>query len=304
MAITRRFDVALSFPGEHRDFLEQVAGELSRVYSKERVLYDRYHEAEFARPDLDVYLPALYREQAELIVVFLCPEYQAKRWCQLEWRHVRQLITTVAADRIMFVSFGDPGNLAPIGILPGDGYADIGDRSATQIADLILQRARAHVAPRAPQGEPNAAVPTVEVPLHDDEVELLLELGNPKSGGFVNMDLPPGRIARERLKTAESLVSREFLTRDVLHFWPTDAGHVEIDDLWRDKILFRIADRSAIRHHVNSKDLEIDLDLDDNMLLRHLIALSQFGFVELEHHFNFVRIAITEKGRRHLGRLR
>ena len=77
---TRRFRIALSFPGEHRPFVEQVADHLAAAVGRERVLYDKYHEAEFARIDLDVYLPRLYREQSELIVLFLCSEYATKRW--------------------------------------------------------------------------------------------------------------------------------------------------------------------------------------------------------------------------------
>jgi hypothetical protein len=38
----RRFDIALSFPGEHRAFVEQVAGQLAAAFGKERVLYDKY----------------------------------------------------------------------------------------------------------------------------------------------------------------------------------------------------------------------------------------------------------------------
>jgi len=87
-ASSRRFDIALSFPGEHRDYVEDVAGHLVPLFNKDRILYDKYYEAEFARPDLDVYLPGLYRTQSELIVLFLCPEYAAKCWCRLEWRHI------------------------------------------------------------------------------------------------------------------------------------------------------------------------------------------------------------------------
>lgn len=137
---TRRFRIALSFPGEHRDFVEEVAGHLAAAVGRERVLYDKYCEAEFARLDLDVYLPRLYREQSELIVLFLCPEYATKRWCRLEWRSIRQLIATLDADRIMLVSFGPPGDLTELGLLPGDGYVDIGHRPASEIAGLILQR--------------------------------------------------------------------------------------------------------------------------------------------------------------------
>lgn len=76
---SRRFDVALSFPGEHREYVKEVATQLSAAFTEERVLYDHYHDTEFARLDLDIYLPKLYREASELIVILLCPEYAAKR---------------------------------------------------------------------------------------------------------------------------------------------------------------------------------------------------------------------------------
>ena len=139
---SRRFDVALSFPGEHRDFVKQVADHLAAAFGEDRVLYDKYHDAEFARLDLDIYLPALYRTQSELIVIFLCPEYAAKRWCRLEWRHIRQLIATADEERIMFLSFGNPGDLSDLGILPGDGYIDILQLTPEAVAEKILKRRR------------------------------------------------------------------------------------------------------------------------------------------------------------------
>jgi tetratricopeptide (TPR) repeat protein len=146
---SKRFSIALSFPGEHRDFVEKVAVYLADAVSMNRVLYDKYWEAEFARLDLDVYLPNLYRNDSELVVIFLCPEYKKKRWCNLEWRHVKQLIATPDQFRIMLVSFGDPGDLADVGILSGDGYIDIGSRQPDEIASLILQRYGCPVSPTA-----------------------------------------------------------------------------------------------------------------------------------------------------------
>jgi hypothetical protein len=108
----KRFTIALSFPGEYRPFAEKVADNLADAVTKARVLYDKYCEAEFARLDLDTYLPNLYRSESELVVIFLCPEYKEKRWCNLEWRFIKQLIATIDQDRIMLVSFertGRPG---------------------------------------------------------------------------------------------------------------------------------------------------------------------------------------------------
>ena len=158
---TPRFRVALSFPGEHRALIAQVAEALATVVGRDRVLYDKFLEAELARVDLDVYLPRLYREESELIVLFLCAEYKAKRWCRLEWRHIRQLISTVDAGRILLLSFGWPGDLSELGILPGDGMADLTGRSAAEIAGLILTRLNGSTAASPPGSPPPKPAPAL-----------------------------------------------------------------------------------------------------------------------------------------------
>lgn len=57
---TRRFLVGFSFDGETRDFVGQVAKLLAAKIGKPRILYDKFCEAEFARPDLGFYLPKLH----------------------------------------------------------------------------------------------------------------------------------------------------------------------------------------------------------------------------------------------------
>jgi hypothetical protein len=81
----RRFRVAISFPGEQRRFVSQVAERLAAELGREKILYDEWHEAEFARPRLATYLPQLYRNETDLIAVFLCADYQSHEWCGLEW---------------------------------------------------------------------------------------------------------------------------------------------------------------------------------------------------------------------------
>ena len=134
---TQRFRIALSFPGEHRDFVEQVAARLADRVGSDRVLYDKYYEAEFARPDLDTYLQRLYHDESELIAVFLCADYERKDWCGLEWRAIRDLIKRRQASTVMPLRFDDT---AIPGLFSTDGYVWIGGRSPQEIVDLILQR--------------------------------------------------------------------------------------------------------------------------------------------------------------------
>jgi hypothetical protein len=56
---SKRFRVAFSFAGETRAFVGTVAGLLAGEFGKKAILYDKFHEAEFARRDLGIYLPEL-----------------------------------------------------------------------------------------------------------------------------------------------------------------------------------------------------------------------------------------------------
>lgn len=133
----KRFRVALSFPGEKRGFVREVAAALAGVLGQDKVLYDDYLTAELARPNLDVYLGRLYHDESELIVPFFCADFEQKEWCGLELRQIRDLLKQRKDDHIMPFRFDD----APItGQLSIDGYIKVGDRSAQQVADLILQR--------------------------------------------------------------------------------------------------------------------------------------------------------------------
>jgi hypothetical protein len=132
-----RFKIALSYPGERRDFVKQVADRLADQVGRDRVLYDRYYEAEFARPGLATYLQHLYHDESELIAVFLCTDYERKEWCGLEWRAVLDLIKQRQAATVMPLRFDDTE--IP-GLFSIDGYVWIGGRTPQEIADLILQR--------------------------------------------------------------------------------------------------------------------------------------------------------------------
>ena len=96
----KRFRVAFSFAGEKRGFVEKVAALLAIEFSKAKVLYDKFHKAEFARDDLVAHLTKLYRDDSDLIVAVLCPDYDNKEWCGLEWKTIRGLIKKRRGDEI------------------------------------------------------------------------------------------------------------------------------------------------------------------------------------------------------------
>jgi hypothetical protein len=133
----KRFCVALSFPGEKRPFVETTAELLAKQLGRERVLYDKFHEAEFARPNLDDYLQRLYHDESDLVVVFVCEDYERKEWCGLEWRAIRDLIKSRRISALMFFRFDDTTIPGLFGI---DGYVSLRGRSPVEAARLIFER--------------------------------------------------------------------------------------------------------------------------------------------------------------------
>jgi len=135
----KRFAVALSFPGEHRDYIERVALALEKHLPRERIFYDKNYEPELARFDLDVYLQDIYQHQTELIVAFLSGRYESKNWCGWEWRIIRERLLQRRANEVLLLRLDN----APIeGLLANDGFIDIRKRSPTKVAKLILERLR------------------------------------------------------------------------------------------------------------------------------------------------------------------
>ncbi|GIU26472.1 TIR domain-containing protein [Shewanella sp. MBTL60-007] len=131
------FKVAVSFPGEKRAYVADVVNELKSAYGKDSVFYDFDYQSQLARPNLDTYIQNIYRNQADLLVVFLCEDYTQKQWCGLEWRAVRDIIKHKEDQRIMFVKFDD----ASIdGVFSIDGYIDASYHDEKKVAQFIHER--------------------------------------------------------------------------------------------------------------------------------------------------------------------
>jgi len=134
-----RFQVALSFPGEHRAYVESVASLLQMKLGSDAVFYDNYFQPDLARPNLDILLQRIYRDNSDLIVVFLCADYASKEWCGLEWRAIRDIIKQRDDAKVMFLRLDD----APVpGVFGIDGYIDIAAWPADRVAGAIETRLR------------------------------------------------------------------------------------------------------------------------------------------------------------------
>jgi len=114
-----------------------VANILARRFSQQQILYDKYHRPEFARTDLAVYLPGLYLEEADLVVVVICKNYQEKEWTGLEWNAVLSLRKQRKDEEVMLCRFDLVEGKGLLGLA---GYLDLDDVTPPDAARFILER--------------------------------------------------------------------------------------------------------------------------------------------------------------------
>lgn len=133
----KRFRVAFSFAGERRAFVADVAAILAGSFGEPAILYDKYHEAEFARRDLGIYLPDLYHDQSDLVVVVVCPDYDEKEWTGLEWVAIHDLLKQRKDGEVMLSRFD---HATAKGIHSNAGWIDLDHKTPAQAATLILER--------------------------------------------------------------------------------------------------------------------------------------------------------------------
>ena len=134
----KRFKVALSFAGEKRSYVKMVADLLACLFTEERILYDDFHKAEFARGRLLPELAKQYRSESDLIVVVICPNYDNKLWCGCEWDVINGLRMNQENEKMVMLSRFE--KVEPIDLNGNAGYIDLDDISPEAFAREILQR--------------------------------------------------------------------------------------------------------------------------------------------------------------------
>ena len=130
-----RYEVALSFAGEQRPYVEQVATTLqSRGIN---VFYDDFEKVRLWGKHLTEELQAIYEQRADLAVIFISKDYVEKAWP----RHERQSSFSRAAreqrEYVLPVRFDD--TQVP-GLSEDVSYLQAGDHSPAELAAMIAEK--------------------------------------------------------------------------------------------------------------------------------------------------------------------
>lgn len=129
------YEVALSFAGEDREYVADVAAELQRAGVK--VFYDKYEKASLWGRDLYGHLSDVYSRASEYTVIFISEHYARKLWPNHERRSAQSRALGERREYILPARFDDTE--VP-GILPTTGYVDLRELSPRELAALLLEK--------------------------------------------------------------------------------------------------------------------------------------------------------------------
>ena len=130
-----RWDVALSFAGAQRHYVEQVAGALAA--RGVRCFYDADEEIGLWGKSLAEVLPEIYGEQAAAVVIFASAEYAARDWTRLERRAALARAVRERREYVLPTRFDD--TQLP-GLLPDVSYMDLRTKAPQQFAAVIVSK--------------------------------------------------------------------------------------------------------------------------------------------------------------------
>lgn len=129
------YDVALSFAGEDRQYVEKIAEKLKD--KKLKVFYDKFETVSLWGKDLYQYLSHIYKDTAKYCVIFVSRYYKEKAWTKHELRNAQNRAFLDNKEYILpiFLEHVELEGLnATIGYLNADEFSD------DQIVQFIIEK--------------------------------------------------------------------------------------------------------------------------------------------------------------------
>lgn len=129
------YDVCLSFAGEQRDYVEEVAYHLKAKNIEP--FYDKYERANLWGKDLYEHLDEVYRNNARYCILFISDDYARKVWTTHERKSAQARAFSQRQEYILPVRFDDTE--IP-GLRPTVGYLDARITSPVELANFMCDK--------------------------------------------------------------------------------------------------------------------------------------------------------------------
>jgi hypothetical protein len=129
------YDLTLSFAGEDREYVEQVATILKE--NGARVFYDKFEEVDLWGKDLGTHFDFVYRKSARYCIPFISKFYKEKIWTNHEIKTAISRSITSNEEYILPARFDDTDI---DGIRPTLGFVDLRKYKPKDFAHLVLKK--------------------------------------------------------------------------------------------------------------------------------------------------------------------
>lgn len=131
----KNYDVAFSYAGENREYVEKVAR-----YLKDRnvnIFYDKFEEADLWGKDLTEYFDEVFRKKAQYCVIFISKYYAEKKWPTVEKQNALAKEIEQEEEYILPARFD---NTEIPGLRSTIGYIDLTQKTPEEFAKMILKK--------------------------------------------------------------------------------------------------------------------------------------------------------------------
>lgn len=129
------FDIALSFAGEQREYVDQVANILKQKGIT--TFYDKFEEANLWGKNLYDYLADVYMNQAKFTILFISSDYGRKLWTNHERQSMQARAFQESSEYILPAKFDETE--IP-GVLPTTAYISLWDKSPGEFVEIIERK--------------------------------------------------------------------------------------------------------------------------------------------------------------------
>lgn len=129
------YDVALSYAGEQRWFVEQFAKELKAKGIN--VFYDNFESSRLLGKDLYIELADIYANRSKYVIVFVSKDYKEKIWTRHEIKNAFDRDLRQGDDYIIPARFDDT---QITGLRTAIGYADLTKTSLNSFVETIVEK--------------------------------------------------------------------------------------------------------------------------------------------------------------------
>lgn len=133
--IEYEYDIALSFAGEDREYVDIIANELKSRGMK--VFYDKFEVSNLWGKDLYQYLSHIYKDNAKFCVIFVSQNYKNKAWTMHELKNAQNRAFHENKEYILPIYLED---VELDGLNDTIGYIKASEFSESEIADLIIEK--------------------------------------------------------------------------------------------------------------------------------------------------------------------